>query len=300
MFDKCPFEADKRYECADSGGKKAETNIEVLGATLLSAMEAATLLTKEEREYAHYWWLSTPGNDDYCVCFVDYDGLVMANGYHAHFYGDVRPALIINLDSSELKVGDVFQFGNRDFKILTPSLAWMYKDDIGRQPFRKDWGFAATDYKTSDIKKFIDEWFDAWLSEYESDDSISKKTDKLTCKNCACYDTCVIMENSADDDKEKYFEEFGCDNFIDEFAKIKPGQKVYFTYKVGPSGYIIKDGTVLKTLSDNDGDWFLVRHVVSLITEAHIDQWYRKSDIGDSVFLSRDAVENYIAICKEV
>lgn len=121
----------------------------------------------------------------------------------------------------------------------------------------------------------------------------------MNCKDCACYDTCVIMENSADDDKEKYFEEFGCDNFIDEFAKIKPGQKVYFTYKVGPSGYIIKDGTVLKTLSDNDGDWFLIRHVVSLITEAHIDQWYRKSDIGDSVFLSRDAVEHYIAICKE-
>lgn len=121
----------------------------------------------------------------------------------------------------------------------------------------------------------------------------------MNCKDCACYDTCVIMESSADDDKEKYFEEFGCDNFIDEFAKIKPGQTVYFTYKVG-SGYIIKNGTVLKTLSDNDGDWFLVRHIVSLITGTYTDQWYRKSDIGDSVFLSRDAVENYIAICKEV
>lgn len=83
-------------------------------------------------------------------------------------------------------------------------------------------------------------------------------------------------------------------NFIDEFVKIKPGQKVYFTYKVGPGGYIIKDGTALRVFFDNDGDWFLVRHNVSLITGTYTDQWYRKSDIGESIFLSRMAVEEYI------
>lgn len=80
---------------------------------------------------------------------------------------------------------------------------------------------------------------------------------------------------------------------------IKPGQTVYLTYKVGP-GYIIKDGTVLKILSDNDGDWFAVRHIISDIIGSYTDQWYRKEDIGESIFLSREDVENYIAICKEV
>lgn len=35
----------------------------------------------------------------------------------------------------------------------------------------------------------------------------------MTCKDCIHYDVCVIVENSANKDKEDYYTEFGCDDF---------------------------------------------------------------------------------------
>ena len=130
----------------------------------MSKEEATSFLTQKEREYSAWWWLRSPSDSRY-ASFVDFAGW-------AYYYycccdvndtdrGFVRPALIINLESSDLEVGDIFEFGGKEFKILSPTIAWMHKDDIGRCTFRKDWeADNANDYEASDVKKFVDEWFE--------------------------------------------------------------------------------------------------------------------------------------------
>ena len=144
--------------------KKKPPHPNIKSATLLSKEEAASFLTQKEREYSGWWWLRSPSSSSYAAG-VRSDGLAYYN-YRRYVYctfmGVVRPALIINLESSDLKVGDIFEFGGKEFKILSPTIAWMHKDDIGRCTFRKDWeADNANDYETSDVKKFVDEWFKA-------------------------------------------------------------------------------------------------------------------------------------------
>lgn len=136
--------------------------LDIKGATLLSEEEVKSLLTEKERAYVYWWWLRTPGGySSRHACYVSYGGSV--NDYGVRVSDDdvgVRPALIINLESSDLEIGDIFKFGGKEFQILSPTIAWLFRDDIGRCAFRKDWKTAnASNYETSDVKKIIDEWF---------------------------------------------------------------------------------------------------------------------------------------------
>ena len=136
-----------------------EEELEITGAKLLSTEEAEKYLTEEERKYDK-WWLRSPGsyfrivdscNDGGDIsnlgCFVDSSNVC------------VRPALqITNLESSNLKIGDTFEFSGFNFKVISENLAWMYRQDIGCYAF--NFGFKnGNDYETSDIKKFVDKWF---------------------------------------------------------------------------------------------------------------------------------------------
>lgn len=142
--------------------------LDIKGATLLSSDEAASLLTEEERCYGPTWWLRTPGSLSSWACRVLAGGDVECVGnYVDDRLVGVRPALIINrIKSSGWKVGDIFEFGGKEFKILSPKLAWMYKDDIGHCAFRKNFkADDANDYEASDIKKFVDNWFEVASSD---------------------------------------------------------------------------------------------------------------------------------------
>lgn len=141
--------------------------LDIKGATLLSSDEAASLLTAAERRYWLTWWLRTPGSSSYYACNVSCVGGVADYGYTVSYISGVRPALIINrIKSSGWKVGDIFEFDGKEFKILSPTLAWMYKDDIGRCAFRKSFkADDANDYEASDIKKFVDNWFEVASSD---------------------------------------------------------------------------------------------------------------------------------------
>lgn len=142
--------------------------LDIKGATLLSLDEAASLLTAEERCYCSTWWLRTPGFISNYACYVFSNGSVNYYGFNVfNFYIGVRPALIINrIESSGWKVGDIFEFGGKEFKILSPKLAWMYKDDIGRCAFRKSFkADDANNYEVSDVKKFVDNWFEVASSD---------------------------------------------------------------------------------------------------------------------------------------
>ena len=144
-------------------------NVKILGATLLSKEEAETLLTQEEREYFESnggWWLRSPGDDFYFTCYVYIDGYVTSYYYTYRTDVSVRPALKIDISNSDIELGDTFTFGGKEFKILTPELAWMYNDDIGKCAFREDWeALNANMYEASDVKKFVDAWFTKVLKE---------------------------------------------------------------------------------------------------------------------------------------
>ena len=135
--------------------------VEFEGATLLSADEAETLLTPEERVYSRNWWLRTPGYNSYYACYVSYIGNVVINGLNVIFndYG-IRPVLkITNL--GDLKIGDMFEIDKWKFKIISPKLAWLYKQDIRTDSFDEK----TNDYEKSHAKKVVDSWYETLLKE---------------------------------------------------------------------------------------------------------------------------------------
>lgn len=138
-----------------------ETKMRIKSATLLTTEEARTLLAREERKYSCWWWLRSPGTHQNDVASVNYDGSVYYLGRSVSIgCGCVRPALNITFDSSERNIGDVFDFGGKKFKIISSHLAFCL-DDIGEACFRKDWrAVDAGNYELSDIKRFIDSWFE--------------------------------------------------------------------------------------------------------------------------------------------
>lgn len=158
--------SDTMNEIIQSRHVVEASDIKITAATLLSTEEAETLLTQEERAYNNWWWLRSPGYFQYYAANVYFDGSVFHGGYGV-YDGDgcVRPALNINISSSNIKVGDVFMFGGKEFKVISPELAWMHKDDIWRCAFRKERTAPdANVYSASDVKKYVDAWFETVLS----------------------------------------------------------------------------------------------------------------------------------------
>lgn len=140
-------------------------DLEIVDATLL-AWEAEKL-PMTLRRYNKWWWLRLPNmlrtysaNSYASVIYAD--GVVDYSGIGVH-YGDVtvRPALEIkNLESSAFDVGDVFIFGGKRFEVINSKTAFCL-EDIGTCAFREDWRAEdANNYETSDVKKFVDDWFE--------------------------------------------------------------------------------------------------------------------------------------------
>ena len=140
----------------------SEANIHPLSARLLTAREAGTLLADEERAYICWWWLRSPGYDQNYAVYVNYDGSVDYYGGRV-YYGDgyVRPALqLLDCYTVGYNIGDKFKFGGKWFKVISRDLAFCL-EDIGRCCFREDYEAAdANDYEASDVKKFVNQWFE--------------------------------------------------------------------------------------------------------------------------------------------
>ena len=134
--------------------------IEITGATLLS-IEEAEQLPIGLRKYDNWWWLRSPGYDFDLAALVYFDGSVGDGGDLVYrSYNTVRPALqISDINSSNLQIGDIFEFGDVFFKIISDKLA-LCLTDIGTHCFRKDRQYPdANNYEKSDIKKYVDDWF---------------------------------------------------------------------------------------------------------------------------------------------
>lgn len=136
-------------------------DLEIVGATLLTIKETEKLQMRL-RQYNNWWWLRSPDDDRSGVAHVHRDGSVYKYGYYVvNAYDAVRPALEIkNLESSAFDVGDVFIFGGKRFEVINSKTAFCL-EDIGTCAFREDWRAEdANNYETSDVKKFVDDWFE--------------------------------------------------------------------------------------------------------------------------------------------
>jgi len=139
-----------------------EANLEIAEARLLT-VEEAKKLPNRLRIYPRWWWLKTRGILSDSVTVVTKFGYINENGVDTAFdKGAVRPALeISNLELSNLRIGDTFEFGYRRFEIISDNRAFCL-EDIGEGYFNHciegeldDFN----DYEKSDIKKYVDEWF---------------------------------------------------------------------------------------------------------------------------------------------
>ena len=138
---------------------EVESDIAFNGATLLSLDEAENFLTEVERMYSFCWWLRSPGINSYNACYVSYYGNVSNIGSYVSYCSGIRPALVIS-NLGDFKVGEMFNIGSYQFKIISPNLAWLYKQDIGKTVFG-----TTNDYEKSHAKKVIDSWYETLLKE---------------------------------------------------------------------------------------------------------------------------------------
>ena len=143
-----------------------EAELEIIGATLLSIEEAEKLPMRLKR-YDECWWTRSPGDGSNSVLYIEKDGWVYRSGHQVTNFEYslcmVRPALeISNLKSSNLEIGDIFNFGKREFEVISDSLAFCTMD-IGEYEF----DYYSNDYENSEIKEYVDRWFNKVIANKE-------------------------------------------------------------------------------------------------------------------------------------
>ncbi len=155
--------------------------LKITGATLLSASE-----------YEEYY-KNIPGCKEPCwlrseydvgaynricskwACFV-YPRSCCFNGDLAYFGNcGIRPALCIDLDSSDLKIRDKFKLSGYTFTIISKNYA-LCDGIINKCAFDRSSEEEFVDYNASDAKKVVD----AWFYMINKDSKSSKKTRKKT------------------------------------------------------------------------------------------------------------------------
>lgn len=137
-----------------------KTDIDIKGITLLS-LEEFLESRKNIPLYDRLWWLRTPYSDNGLnTGRVDVHGDLDDNYVITHYVG-VRPALILDRESSNLEIGDKLQIKGYAWTIISDRYA-LCDDIIETMPFRKDWKAPdANVYEASDIKKFLEDWWAA-------------------------------------------------------------------------------------------------------------------------------------------
>ena len=142
-----------------------EEELNINGATLLS-VEEAEKLPDRLLKCRNFWWLRSSGkylNFSACVTPL---GMINYRGEEININFCVRPALILdNLESSNFDIGDIFIFGNKEFEIITKELAFC-REDIEFHCFNEE---KNNDYESSEIKEYIDNWFEEVSSKEEKD-----------------------------------------------------------------------------------------------------------------------------------
>lgn len=104
------------------------------------------------------WWLRSRGISQVYAMDVWYDGSLSEHVVE-DYNGCVRPALrILTKAFSNLDIGDKVELVGLMWTKIAANVLLCDKT-VGRTCFRKDWkADDANDYKTSDIKKWLENW----------------------------------------------------------------------------------------------------------------------------------------------
>lgn len=150
-------------------------------------IKGARLLTTEE--YHRYnvlnlikrankgWWINA-NSHDYVRAVVSFNVQSEDVKVHATRRYDVRPVLLLP-ENSGLKLGCKFYFGGHVFTVISKEHA-LCDDRIGISPFRDDWQASDVNvYEKSDVKIFIDEWFEKFKNEEPEPDYFELHVTKI-------------------------------------------------------------------------------------------------------------------------
>lgn len=148
-----------------------QEGLEITGVTLLTIGEARKL-PKETLLNDDCWWLKSCGTGNDCVAGVHSYGTVSYNGFFAYLENAVRPVLMIqNLNFSIFKTGDKFQFGEKEFEIISADRA-LCTESIGYYAFRRDYlAENVNSYQASDLKRFLKSWYGKTAQTYFKENS---------------------------------------------------------------------------------------------------------------------------------
>ena len=139
-----------------------EVDLNIIGARLPS-IETAKKLPDRLVDYItdqgqfSWWWATGNKRYAYICAYRTFDPAFVC------FPFTVRPVLIIgNLKKASMKIGDLIYFGGKEFEVISEKQAFC-TSDIGEYVFKNNKDLCATDaarYEDSDVKKYIDEWFE--------------------------------------------------------------------------------------------------------------------------------------------
>ena len=123
-----------------------------------------TLLSEEEYKKSKgniplnssgQWWLRSEGIYQISVACVRRDGSLYTSRV-SNVIASVRPALICDLSSSGLSVGNKISLAGYQWTVISDSII-LCDEFVGRTAFRKG-AFGVNDYDTSDIKAWLANW----------------------------------------------------------------------------------------------------------------------------------------------
>ena len=135
-----------------------DIELEIKGITLLDIDEYESCKDIAPLS-AVWWWLRAPGSISYYAAYVIDFGYVDYYGDNVSCVGGVRPALIYN-PTEIVKVGDKVEVAGYLWTIISDNMM-LCDDIIGKSAFEKDWrADDANDYEKSDIKKWIEKWYE--------------------------------------------------------------------------------------------------------------------------------------------
>ena len=140
---------------------KEISSLKLLGITLLS-FEDAKRVPQDIRMPTEdgWWWLQSPGYYRHYAMYIREDGACHCYGTDVARTGLVRPALrASNLSSAGFKQLDKVEIFGHVWTVITDDLL-LCDNSIGQMAFHNDSDAPdANDYKKSDIKAYLDDWF---------------------------------------------------------------------------------------------------------------------------------------------
>ena len=196
---------------------KEPVELEIKGITLLSKDEYRRYM-KNIPHLKEPWWLRSPHydpiySDNYHADFVYEEGNLSVYGADVSEIKTIRPALKIYTDFSKLKIGDVFEFKSKLWTIISGDLA-ICNTYISTYYFRRDYKAEnANIYEASDIKKYIEDWFN------NEEKNMNKLKIRLSTDNIIqCPTNCDTALDALDDWRKKT-KALGID--VENFAEIE-------------------------------------------------------------------------------